>query len=44
MDPARVASRFDVEYYGKLMEKAWGEVAFGFEWIKSGVNSHRQEL
>lgn len=35
VDPARVASRFDAEYYGKLMEKAWGEVAFVFEWIKS---------
>lgn len=23
MDPARVAFRFDAEYYGKLMEKAW---------------------
>lgn len=28
--PARVASRFDAEYYRKLMEKAWGEVAFVF--------------
>ena len=34
VDPARVASRFDAEYYGKLMEKAWGEVGFVFEWIK----------
>ena len=34
VDPARVASRFDAEYYGKLMEKAWGKVGFVFEWIK----------
>jgi hypothetical protein len=30
MDLARVASRFDVECYGTLMEIAWGEVAFVF--------------
>ena len=35
VDPARVASRFDAEYYRRLMEKAWGEAAFVFEWIES---------
>jgi hypothetical protein len=30
MAPVRVASRFDAEYYGKLMEKVWEEAAFVF--------------
>lgn len=29
VDPARAASRFDAEYYGKLIEKAWeGRICF----------------
>jgi hypothetical protein len=28
VDPVRIASRFDSDYYGKLMEKAWDEAAF----------------
>ncbi|MGA9099558.1 MAG: DNA polymerase I, partial [Methanotrichaceae archaeon] len=38
VDPARVASRFDAEYYGKLMEKAWEEVAFVFEAIRYRID------
>jgi len=30
VDPERTASGFDVGYYGKLLEKAWEEVAFVF--------------
>jgi DNA polymerase, archaea type len=29
--PERTASEFDIGYYGKLLEKAWGEVAYVFE-------------
>ncbi len=35
VDQARAASRFDAEYYGKLIEKAWEEVIFIFKSIKS---------
>jgi hypothetical protein len=31
MDLERVALRFDIEYYRKLKEKAWKEMAFVFE-------------
>ncbi|MHB8117994.1 MAG: hypothetical protein ACYDHX_04600 [Methanothrix sp.] len=31
VEPERTASEFDVGYYGKLLEKAWGEVAYVFE-------------
>jgi DNA polymerase I len=31
VDPKRYASKFDVVYYGKLLEKAWDEVAFVFK-------------
>lgn len=34
VEPARVASAFDAEYYEKLLEKAWGEAAFVFEHTK----------
>jgi len=30
VDPERSASGFDAGYYGKLLEKAWEEVAFVF--------------
>lgn len=30
VDTERDASEFDVTYYGKLLEKAWDEVAFTF--------------
>jgi hypothetical protein len=30
VDTERDASEFDEEYYGKLLEKAWEEVAFVF--------------
>lgn len=29
------ASRFDLEYYRGLMEKAWEEIAFAFRWIRA---------
>jgi len=32
VEPERSASEFDARYYGKLLEKAWGEVAFVFEY------------
>ena len=31
VEPERSASEFDAEYYGKLLEKAWAEVAFVFD-------------
>ncbi len=31
VDIAREASGFDEKYYGKLLGKAWNEVAFVFE-------------
>ena len=31
VEPKRSASEFDAGYYGKLLEKAWGEVAFVFD-------------
>ena len=31
VEPERTASEFDIGYYGKLLEKAWGEVGFVFE-------------
>ena len=31
VEPERMASEFDIVYYGKLLEKAWGEVAYVFE-------------
>ncbi len=30
VDPARNVSGFDTEYYGKLIEKSWAEIAFVF--------------
>ena len=30
VEPERTASEFDIKYYGKLLEKAWGEVAYVF--------------
>jgi hypothetical protein len=30
VEPKSSASEFDAEYYGKLLEKAWAEVAFVF--------------
>lgn len=30
VEPERTASEFDAGYYGKLLEKAWGEVAYVF--------------
>lgn len=35
VDMERDASEFDVGYYGKLLEKAWNEVAFVFECLES---------
>lgn len=32
LEPERDASGFDVGYYEKLMEKAWEEVRFAFEY------------
>jgi hypothetical protein len=34
VDPEGSASEFDAGYYGKLLEKAWKEVAFVFERVK----------
>jgi len=34
VDPEGSASEFDAGYYGKLLEKAWSEVAFVFERAK----------
>jgi hypothetical protein len=31
VEPERMAWDFDAVYYGKLLEKAWGEVAYVFE-------------
>jgi DNA polymerase, archaea type len=31
VEPDRTASEFDIGYYGKLLEKAWVEVAYVFE-------------
>jgi hypothetical protein len=31
VDSERDASEFDAEYYAKLLEKAWDEIAFVFE-------------
>ena len=31
VEPERSASKFDAEYYRKLLEKAWAEVAFVFD-------------
>jgi len=31
VEPERTAAEFDARYYGKLLEKAWGEVAYVFE-------------
>jgi DNA polymerase I len=30
VDPERTASKFDIVYYRKLLDKAWAEVAFAF--------------
>jgi DNA polymerase I len=30
VEPERTASEFDIGYYGKLLEKAWGEIAYVF--------------
>ena len=30
VEPERTASKFDIGYYGKLLEKAWREVAYVF--------------
>jgi hypothetical protein len=35
VDPERTASKFDAAYYRGLLEKAWGEAAFVFEYINS---------
>jgi hypothetical protein len=35
VEPEKSASDFDAEYYGKLLEKAWAEVAFVFNYEKS---------
>jgi hypothetical protein len=37
VDPARTASEFDAGYYSGLLEKAWGEAAFVFEWPRPGT-------
>jgi DNA polymerase I len=35
--PERTASKFDAAYYRWLLEKAWGEAAFVFEYINSPI-------
>jgi hypothetical protein len=37
VDPARTASKFDAGYYKGLLEKAWGEMGFVFEWRRQKV-------
>jgi hypothetical protein len=34
VDPARTASEFDAAYYRGLLEKAWAEAAFVFNWLR----------
>ena len=31
------ASKFDLDYYGKLIGKAWDEAAFAFKFIEENV-------
>jgi len=38
VDPERYASEFDVGYYGKLLEKAWGEVASALHQVHRDSN------
>lgn len=32
------ASEFDLDYYGKLLDKAWYEAAFVFNFIEGGFS------
>jgi len=36
VETEREASEFDAEYYGKLLERGWGEVGYVFEQVRDG--------